>query len=59
MGLIEIMISLGLIVVIGGVAYWFAVKDQKAEKPGPIDLDEHTRQAAREAASSITNINMP
>ena len=55
----EIMISLGLIVLIGGVAYWFAVKEQKTEKPGPVDLDEHTRQAAREAASSITNINMP
>jgi len=59
MGLIEIMISLGLIVVIGGVAYWFAVKEQKAETPGPVDLDEHTREARREAASSITNINMP
>ena len=59
MSLIEIMISLGLIVVIGGVACWFAVKEQKAEKPGPVDLDEHTREARREAAGSITNVNMP
>jgi hypothetical protein len=59
MSVLEIIASLGLIAAVVGVAYWFAVKEQKAMKPGPVDLDEHTREAAREAASSITNINMP
>jgi hypothetical protein len=59
MGVTEILISLGLIVVIGGAAYWLATKEQKTMKPGPIELDEQTRQAKREAASSITNVNMP
>jgi len=59
MGAIEIMISLGLILVIGGVAYWLAVKEQRSMKPGPVDLDEHTREAKRRAAGSITNANIP
>jgi hypothetical protein len=41
--------------VIGGVAYWFAVMEQKTMKPGPVDLDEDTRMAKREASSRITN----
>jgi hypothetical protein len=57
--LIAILIGLGLLGLIIGVAYWFAVQEQKTIKPGPDDLDEHTRQARREAASSITNVNMP
>jgi hypothetical protein len=59
MGMMEIMIGLGLIAVIVGVAYWFAVKEQKTMKPGPVDLDEHTRDAQRQAAGSITNVNIP
>ena len=59
MSIVEIIASLGLISLIGGVADWFAVKEQKTMKPGPVDLDEQTRDAKREAASSITNINMP
>jgi len=53
---LTIVMGFGLIFVILGVAYWFAVVEQKTMKPGPVDdLDEHTRQAAREAASRITN----
>ena len=59
MSVMAIIIGLGLIVVIGGVAYWFAVKEQKMVKPGPVDLDEHTREAKRQAAASITNVNIP
>ena len=59
MRVIAIIIGFGLIALSVGVAYWFAVKEQKMTKPGPVDLDERERQAAREAASSITNINMP
>jgi hypothetical protein len=55
MSAIEIMASLGLIAVIVGVAWWFAVKEQKAEKPGPVDLDEHTLEARRRAATNISN----
>jgi hypothetical protein len=59
MSLMEILIGLGLIFVIVGVAYWLAVKEQKMVKPGPVDLDEHTRDVQRQAAGSITNMNMP
>jgi hypothetical protein len=55
----EIIASLGLIAVIVGVAYWFAVKEQKTAKPGPVDLDQHAQDAGRQAAGSITNVNMP
>lgn len=57
--MIAIIIGLGLLVLIVGVAYWFAVQEQKTIKPGPDDLDEHTREARREAAGSITNVGMP
>ena len=50
-----ITIGFGLIFMIGGVAYWFAVMEQKTMKPGPVDLDEDTRTAKREASSRITN----
>jgi hypothetical protein len=59
MSWIEIMLSLGLIALVVGVALWFAVKEQKAAKPGPVDLDQHAQDAGRQAASSTTNINMP
>ena len=59
MSLIEIIASLALIGLIGGVAYWLAVKEHKTVKPGPVDLDEQTREAQRRAAGSITNVNMP
>jgi len=52
---LTIIMGFGLIFVIGGVAYWFSVMEQKTMKTGPVDLDEHTRQAEREAASRITN----
>ena len=41
---------------IGGIAYWFAVMEQKTVKRGPVDLDEDTRMAKREASSRITNV---
>jgi hypothetical protein len=52
---LSIIIGFCLICVIGGMAYWFAVTEQKTMKPGPVDLDKHTRQTKREAASRITN----
>ena len=52
---LAITIGFSLIFVIGGVAYWFAVMEQKTMKPGPVDLDEETRMAKREASSRITN----
>jgi hypothetical protein len=52
---LAITIGFSLILVIGGVAYWFAVKEQKTMKPGPVDLDEATRIAKREASSRISN----
>jgi hypothetical protein len=59
MSWIEIMLSLGLIALVVGVAWWFAAKEQKASKPGPVDLDQQAQDAGRQAASSMTNINMP
>jgi hypothetical protein len=55
MSAIEIIASLGLIAVIVGVAWWFAVKEQKAAKPGPVDLDERTLEGRRRAATDISN----
>ena len=49
----------GLIALVVSVAWWFAVKEQKANKPGPVDLDHQAQDARRQAASSMTNINMP
>ena len=50
-----ITIGFGLIFMIGGVAYWFAVMEQSTMKPGPVDLDEDTRTAKHEASSRISN----
>ena len=55
MSVMVIMLSLGLIAVIVGAAYWFAVQERKTIKSEPVELDERTRQARREAAASITN----
>ena len=41
---------------IGGIAYWFAVMEQKTVKLGPVDLDEDRRMAKREASSRIINL---
>jgi hypothetical protein len=56
---VVILLSVGLFAVIVGVAYWLAGQEQKTKKSEPAELDEHTRQARREAAASITNIPMP
>ena len=55
MSILVIIISLGLFGLIVGVAYWFALQEQKMIKSQPVELDEQTRQARREAAASITN----
>ena len=55
MSILVIIISLGLFGLIVGVAYWFALQEQKAINSKPVELDEQTRQARREAAASITN----
>jgi hypothetical protein len=52
---LAIAIDFSFIFVIGGIAYWFAVLEQKSVKSGPIDLDEDTRAAKREASSQISN----
>ena len=54
-----IVLSLCIFAIIVGVAYWLAALEQKATKSEPVELDERTRQAKREAAASITNIPMP
>jgi hypothetical protein len=59
MSWIAIILSLGLIALIVGVSWWFAVNEQKASKRGPVDLDQQAQDAGRQAASSMTNINMP
>ncbi|MBV8190571.1 MAG: hypothetical protein JO339_25230 [Alphaproteobacteria bacterium] len=59
MSLLEILLSLGLFAVIVGVAYWLSVKEQKMARPGPVDLDQHAQDAGRQAAGSITNVNIP
>jgi len=59
MSVMAIVIGLCLIALIGGVAYWFAIQEQKTMKSGPVELDERTRQAERESASSITNADIP
>jgi len=53
-----IVLSLGLFAAIVGVAYWFAGEERKTNAPEP-ELDEHTRQARRESAASMTNISIP
>jgi len=58
MSAVVIVLSLGLFAAIVGVAYWFAGEEQKKMSPEP-ELDEHTRQARRESAASITNIPIP
>jgi hypothetical protein len=52
---LAIAIGFSIIFVIGGIAYWFAVLEQKSVKSGPVDLDEDTRAANREASSRISN----
>ena len=59
MSWIVIILSLSLIALVVGVAWWFSVQEQKASKPGPVDLDQHAQDAGRQAASSTTNIGMP
>jgi hypothetical protein len=39
---------------IGGIAYWFAVMEQKTVTPGPVDLDGDAH-GKRGASSRITN----
>jgi hypothetical protein len=45
-----------VIVSQSGIAYWFAVMEQKTVTPGPVDLDEDTHMAKREASSRIYQI---
>jgi len=58
MTIIAIILGLGLFALVVGVAFWFANEEQKTIKPEP-ELDDDTRQARRESASSIARINMP
>ena len=53
--ILVIILSLGLLSLVVGVAYCFALQEQKTIKSKPAELDEQTRQARREAATSITN----
>jgi hypothetical protein len=51
-----VLLSVGVITVIGLVAFCFAEQEQKTLPSGPPgDLDPHTQQAMRESASSMTN----
>jgi Mg2+/citrate symporter len=51
-----IVLSLGLFVIIVGVAYWFAREEQKTIKKIPSEeMDEKERQARREALANISN----
>ena len=59
MSVMTIALGLGLFAFVVGVAYWFAVQEQKTIKSEAVELDERTRQARREAAGSIANIPMP
>ena len=52
MSVIVIVLSLGLLGIIVGVAYWFAREEQKTiNKIPPEEMDEKERQAQREAAA--------
>ena len=55
-----IVLSVGLVGIIAGVAYWFAREEQKTIKRiPPEEMDEKERQARREAAASISNFAPP
>ena len=52
MNVMVIVLSLGLIGIIVGAAYWFAREEQKTIKRfPPEEMDEKERQARREAAA--------
>lgn len=56
MSLIEILVIVGLMLVIGLAAWWFAAKEQKTMQPGPREeLDPHTQEAMRR--STINSID--
>ena len=56
MSVIVIVLSLGLLGIIVGVAYWFAREEQNTIKRiPPEEMDEKERQRRREAAASISN----